>query len=176
MKKAILGVLLIVSCGLLLDSCGGHTDHVIVTPGTKGDKGDPGADGAGCTQTAVEPTAIAGDVAQYGGSIITCGQKNTFIHNGSPGIEGDKGDIGAPGATGQAGTSITAVQFCPNAHLVYPTSFPEIGFCFNGDLYAVYWDRANLNAWLTEIPPGYYASTSTSAPCNFTVIANCGVR
>lgn len=169
MKKIILSTLLVTFSLVIFNSCGGKV-------GPKGDTGVPGADGKSCTQTLVDPTAIAGSPAQYGGSLITCGDKNTFIHNGSPGLQGDKGDTGAPGATGQAGTSITSVQFCPNFHLSYPSTFPEIGFCFNGDLYAVYWDKANLNAWLTEIPPGYYASTSTSAPCNFTVLTGCSVQ
>lgn len=69
--------------------------------------------------------------------------------------------------------NLTMVQFCSNYSTSYPTSFPEFGLCLNNLLYGVYWD--GHNAWLAQIVPGYYLSTSTSAPCNFHVLPNCGV-
>jgi hypothetical protein len=63
--------------------------------------------------------------------------------------------------------ALTTVQFCPNYTVKYPSTFPEFGIVIDNTIYAVYWD--GTNAWLTEVPPGNYASTSTSAPCNFTV-------
>lgn len=69
--------------------------------------------------------------------------------------------------------NLNMVQFCSNYNTTYPTSFPEFGICLNNLLYGVYWD--GHNAWLAEIVPGYYLSTSTSAPCNFHVLTNCGV-
>lgn len=86
------------------------------------------------------------------------------------------GHDGASGPAGPAGVdtaNVTAVKFCRNAVTVYPSSFPEYGFCISGRLYATYWD--GHNAWSAEVVPGYYASTSTSAPCNFTVSTNCVV-
>lgn len=67
--------------------------------------------------------------------------------------------------------SVIIVQFCPTAHGIYPTTFPEYGECIGNKIYAVYWDGAN--SWLTEVLPGVYKSTSTSVPCNFTVGLNC---
>jgi hypothetical protein len=65
------------------------------------------------------------------------------------------------------------VQFCTGYTTTYPSVFPEFGFCINSQIYAVYWD--GKNAWEGEIVPGYYDSTSTSAPCDFTVSAGCEV-
>jgi len=96
---------------------------------------------------------------------------------GSPGLNGlpgPTGPVGPQGVPGVPGTVTTTVQFCPNASGAYPSSFPEYGLCINNSLYAVYWD--GKNAWLAEVYPGYYASTSTSAPCDFTVLTNCEVQ
>lgn len=91
--------------------------------------------------------------------------------DGKDGGSGAAGNNGAPGSNGQDATPITAVKFCIGATTVYPTSFPEYGFCINGKIYATYWD--GTNAWTAEVVPGYYSSTSTSAPCSFSVTANC---
>lgn len=94
--------------------------------------------------------------------------------DGSPGLQGATGAVGPQGPSGAAAAE-TTVQFCPNAGpTAYPNTFPEYGLCINGNIFAVYYD--GKNAWLAEIVPGYYASTSTSAPCNFTVSANCQVQ
>ena len=99
--------------------------------------------------------------------------------NGAAGASGAPGQsivgpAGPTGASGSPGTQVIMVQFCSNAGpTAYPSTFPEYAECINGNLYAVYWD--GRNAWLAEVVPGYYASTSTSAPCNFTVYANCQV-
>lgn len=73
---------------------------------------------------------------------------------------------------------VTTVSFCSssgnNVVTNYPVTFPEYGICIDSILYAVYWD--GKSAWLAEIVPGYYASTSTSAPCNFTVLADCKLK
>lgn len=90
--------------------------------------------------------------------------------NGTNGATGPIGLTGATGAAGQAGTQVISEQFCSGYTLSYPSTFPEFGLLINGQLFAVYWD--GHNSWLAEIPPGYYASTSTSAPCDFTVNAD----
>lgn len=160
MKK----LLILLGFALTTLTCMGPAGH----NGKDGKPGSQGPAGSSCSQTKLGATGISGDPAEYGGSIITCGDGlPTVISNGRPGSQGIQGS---------PGTSVTAVQFCPNYQLTYPSTFPEVGMCFSNVLYAVYWDKANLNAWLTEIPPGYYASTSTSAPCNFTVMPNCGVQ
>ena len=68
--------------------------------------------------------------------------------------------------------NISVVQFCSGT-TTYPTSFPEQGLCINNDLYAVYWD--GHNAWLTEVAPGHYSSTSSNVPCTFDVLNNCTI-
>lgn len=98
---------------------------------------------------------------------------------GAPGQKGDTGDVGPTGPqgpqgdAGAPGTVVTQVQFCPGYVTTYPSTFPEFGLCISSHLYAVYWDKHN--AWLAEVMPGYYASTSTNAPCNFHVAASCQV-
>jgi hypothetical protein len=79
------------------------------------------------------------------------------------------GKDGTNGLNGAPGTKITSVQFCPG-NVTYPTIFPEIGFCIEGNLYAVY--SAN-DGFLTEIPPGQYLSNAIGSSCNFTVLPNC---
>lgn len=78
-----------------------------------------------------------------------------------------------PGPQGPPGTQVTMVQFCTNYNTNYPSTFPEYGFCVNGNLYATYWD--GTDAWTSEVVPGNYESTSTSAPCNFSVSQNCAI-
>lgn len=90
--------------------------------------------------------------------------------SGTNGSDGSQGPQGVPGAPAKA----TAVQFCPRYAVVYPSTFPEFGLCIDDTLYAVYWD--GKNSWLAEIPPGYYSSTSTTAPCNFTVKDKCLIQ
>lgn len=83
------------------------------------------------------------------------------------------GPQGPPGPPGTNGTSVIPVQFCPGYTGQYPTTFPEFGLCIGGSLYGVYWD--SFNSWLAEVYPGTYKSTSTTAPCDFTVGPNCQV-
>lgn len=89
--------------------------------------------------------------------------------NGSNGIDGSQGPAGPQGAPG---TSVTAVQFC-SGPTVYPSTFPEYGFCMGGKIYATYWD--GHNAWSAEIVPGHYTTTTSGTNCNFNVGANCAI-
>lgn len=93
------------------------------------------------------------------------GQNGHDGQNGSPGLNGHDGQ------NGRDATGVTTVLFCPGYQ---PTSYPEYGICIAGNLYAVYWDKQN--AFMAEIVPGNYVSTSTSAPCNFQVAAGCTVN
>lgn len=90
--------------------------------------------------------------------------------DGAPGPAGPAGPPGAPGLPADA----IPVKFCPSYTGAYPGPFPEYGLCMGGNLYAVYWDKKN--AWLAQVYPGHYASTSTSAPCSFTVLPACKVQ
>jgi hypothetical protein len=102
------------------------------------------------------------------GATINC-TDGTYanITNGSQGPQGPQGPQGSQGATGNA--NIATVQFCQN--YTSNSSYPEYGFCINGNLYATFWD--GKNAWTALITPGYYMSTATNASCNFTVGPNC---
>lgn len=99
---------------------------------------------------------------------LSCGGNNTTAS-----ISGYTPIAGPQGPQGKPGTGVSKIQFCPGYTTTYPTTFPEYGTCIEGQLYAVYWDTHN--AWEALIVPGYYKSTSTSAPCNFTVFDNCTV-
>lgn len=121
------------------------------------------------TSSTIEVSNANIEECSDGGLVLTTtvgnnSQTNT-ICNGATGPEGEQGPPGANAA------NVTMIQFCSN----YNTdSFPEFGICSNNSLYAVYWD--NKNSWLAEIVPGYYESTSTNVPCNFTVEENCVVK
>lgn len=189
LKVFILGFLAGV-IAFLLTSCGRHSDNTVAGPkGDPGAQGPSGQDGVGCTQYAIAPTAIDNDPAQYGGALITCQGVSVLIRNGAKGdkgqdgVQGARGQPGAPGAAGangidgvngtngvngvngHDGTLVTAVKFCPQYSS--NSGFPEYGIEFGGQLFAVYWDQHN--AWLALVTPGYYASTSTGAPCTFIV-------
>lgn len=66
----------------------------------------------------------------------------------------------------------TMVQFCTDYSTLYPTSFPEFGFCNEGTLYATYWNGEQ--AFTAEVVPGLYESTSPQG-CTFQVYPNCVV-
>ena len=98
--------------------------------------------------------------------------------SGSDGTNGTNGATGQPGATGPQGpagsngTVISVVQFCPASFVpTYPSTFPEVGFCINGNIYAVY--SAN-DGFLTMITNGSYSSDGINASCNF-AISGCTV-
>ena len=101
--------------------------------------------------------------------------------NGSNGVNGQNGQNGTNGVNGVNGTNgqdgtngsiVTPIQFCPNVVPTYPSAFPEVGFCIDNTLYAVY--SAN-GGFLSEITPGNYSSDGINASCNFTVSANCQI-
>lgn len=128
--------------------------------GSQGTKGDTGVSGISCT---VESVA-ASEVAPNGGSLIQCPDgSQSLVLNGTNGENG---------AAGTPGTLVTSVQFCPNDTPSYPSSFPEVGFCIDDNLYAVY--SAN-GGFMTKILPGNWTSNAVGSSCNFTVSANCTV-
>ena len=67
---------------------------------------------------------------------------------------------------------VKMVQLCKGA----PSygMFFEFAQCVDNKLYAVYWN--GKDAFLTELPPGEYRSTSTGLGCNFTVIKKCDIK
>lgn len=154
---------LIILTSLVLSGCAGVSDTGYQNyVGPQGNPGLNGANGLGCYEYPVAPTGLSNDPAQYGGMMITCANSAQLITNGTPGVNG------APGAPGQAAQP---VQFC--SQYANNSGFPEYGFCINNNLYGVFWD--GHNAWMAELPPGGYSSTSSGAPCNFTILPNCQV-
>ena len=67
---------------------------------------------------------------------------------------------------------ITMVQLCKGT----PSygMFFEFAQCIDHKLYAVYWN--GKDAFLAELPPGEYRSTSTGLGCSFTVIKQCDIK
>lgn len=84
-----------------------------------------------------------------------------------------QGPQGIPGQPGAPGTTIEPVQFCPGVTTAYPTTFPEVGFCIDGNLYAVY---STNDGFLTLVPPGLYQSNAVGSACTFTVLPNCVIQ
>lgn len=126
-----------------------------------GAKGDPGAPGNSC---AVNNTP--------GGALISCTDgSSAFIGNGHDGGVGPSGPSGAPGSPGLNATPITIVNLCPGV-TTYPTTFVEVGFCINNNLYAVYSEN---NGFLTYVPPGSYSSNAHGSSCSLVVHTNCVV-
>lgn len=111
----------------------------------------------------------------YGGITVSVNSGvPEVICNGATGLPGLQGPTGQTGQTGSPGidiTPITFIQFCPGTPS-YPSSFPEIGICVNGSIYAVY--SAN-GGFLTYTPPGVYNSNGIGVSCTFTILPNCGI-
>lgn len=125
-----------------------------ITNGVQGEQGIVGETGpAGVS--AAPCTAAQTDV----GATITCpGSPTVTVANGSDGTNA---------------TSVTVVQLCPSyGPTQYPDSFPEQALCVSNNLYGVYW--SGTQAFLAEIVPGAYASTSPDG-CTLTVSENCQV-
>jgi hypothetical protein len=93
---------------------------------------------------------------------------------GTPGQPGQNGAQGIPGQNGIPGTQVYTVQFCPSYTPTYPSTFPEVGFCIGGQLYAEWYSPPSSG--LVLLTPGYYESTEFNASCNFTVLENCKVQ
>lgn len=149
----ILSVLFFV---LSLAACG---KGPIGPAGPQGPAGATGAPGASCTVSTVSDSPAAPN----GGSLISCPDGTTsLVLNGTDGTNG---------TNGSNGTVVAAVQFCSGTPS-YPSTFPEIGFCIDNTLYAVY--SAN-DGFLTEVTPGEYSSDGENSSCDFTVGANCQV-
>lgn len=112
------------------------------------------------------PKGDRGDVGQIGEQ----GQ------SGLNGQDGKDGEQGAQGEPGQDLANVHTVQFCisQGSTTHTPGHFPEYGICISNKLYAVMDD--SFHAWLAEIVPGTYQTTSTGLICTFTVLTNCGIQ
>lgn len=164
---------------LFLCSCALPNNSLVAVPGPAGSPGPIGSTGPQGTPGISIVSTATPDLSN------TCGNTGTVImmaqdteqlgvwsplDNNQTAILVCNGINGTNGTNGVNSTAISTVQFCPG-YTSYPSSFPEFGLCVNSAIFAVYWD--GRNAWLAETVPGYYESTSTSAPCNFTVKTNC---
>lgn len=162
---------------LMLAGCGGAG----IMPGPIGPQGPKGDPGTSCSVAVVQPN----DAAPNGGSLISCADNtSSLILNGAPGSNGTNGINGTNGTNGSNGTNgingtngtngtvVAPIQFCPGTGS-YPSTFPEVGFCINNNIYAVY--SAN-GGFLTEILPGTWSSNAIGSSCSFTVLPNCQVQ
>ena len=120
--------------------------------------GSNGTNGSSCSATTLNVTPQAPN----GGSLISCQNgTTTLILNGRNGLNGTNG------------TTVTPIQFCSASTASYPNTFPEVGFCINKKLYAVY---SATDGFLSLIPPGAYISNGINSSCTFTVGLNCQVN
>lgn len=123
--------------------------------GPSGVQGVAGAPGQNCSELAIGASSIAPN----GGVQLTCpNQSPLLILNGTNGTNGTNG------------FTFASVQFCTQV-TNYPSTFPEVGFCINGSLYAVY--SAN-GGYLFQVANGAYSSNAIGSACNFSV-SGCSV-
>lgn len=90
---------------------------------------------------------------------------------GAPGVNGVDGKNGLNGTNGSNGADanpVTIVQLCPDI-TTYPGVFVEVALCIQGKLYGVY----SNPVFMTELPPGNYASAAIGSACNLTIGENC---
>lgn len=144
----------------IYDSNDNVTNIVAVCNGLSGLDGSNSS--ISVTQATVAQCAAGGFVftSQTGGLSTT-----NKVCNGTTGPQGQQGPAGTDIA------SVSVVQFCTGYTTSYPGTFPEYGICIANKIYGVYWDHTN--SWLAEVVPGAYNSTSTTAPCSFTVASGC---
>lgn len=141
--------------------------------GQTGETGTTGSNGSNGTNGTNGTNGVNGSTGNTG-SQGASGSTGSQGVQGTTGNTGNRGVMGNTGSQGQAGTSVTTVEFCKQGPTIYPSHFPEYGLCISSNIYAVYYDKQN--AWLAEIVPGHYQSTSTGLQCTFNVLANCRIE
>jgi hypothetical protein len=125
--------------------------------GVPGNIGAPGPAGSSCTTITISPNSVAPN----GGAEIECEDgTSALLLNGINGVNGTNG----------TNSAISPIQFCPGTPSYPSDVFPEVGFCINNSIYAVY--SAN-GGFLTEVLPGNWSSDGINSSCNFTVLPNC---
>jgi hypothetical protein len=134
-------ILILIITGFIIINCGPNDNGSIQNP----DYGNPSPELLTCTTSTIAP----GTPLALGGAMISCPDGTTSLISN--------------------GTVITPIQFCPNP-TTYPTTFSEIAFCINGNLWGVY---SQNGGFLTEIIPGTYSSDGVNSSCTFTVQPNC---
>ena len=119
--------------------------------GPIGPGGRDGRDGASCRAVPIST-----------GIIVYCPNADPVVIN-----------HGHDGQDGTNATPVTEVQFCPEQGATTYGHFPEQGLCINNKILAVFFMGGM--AFLAEVPPGAYVSTSTGLQCSFKVIQGCEV-
>lgn len=139
------------SCSVVASNNGAD---IICTDGTSsmvynGIDGSMGAAASPCTTTNID-----------NGILISCPDGSTsIVYNGT------NSDI----------NNVVPVEFCPSYGATsYPNNFPEYGFCIDDNIYAVYW--TGNNAFMAQVVPGTYVSTSSTSSCTFVVQSHCNVE
>lgn len=147
-----------------------------VADGAAGSNGTNGSNGSNGTNGTDGHDGLNGSNGSNGndghdGSNGLNGSNGTNGTNGQDGTNGTNGSNGTNGTNGTDGTLITIVQLCTSP-TVYPTTFTEVAFCIDHNLYAVYSEN---NGFLSIIPPGNYSSVGHNSTCSVTILPNCAI-
>lgn len=85
---------------------------------------------------------------------------------------GPQGEPGNPGINGVNSDPFYPIQLCSLCVARYPDTFPEVVFCYQGNLYDTYSANGGFSA---PLPPGVYQSSGISCSCTVTIAAGCEV-
>lgn len=151
-------IIILILVGIALTGCGKDIGYLQGPKGDPGLQGASGSNGVGCTVTSVAISVSSPN----GGSLISCANSSSLVLNGT---------TGSNGAAGNPGTVITSKQLCPGTP-VYPSTFIEVAFCMNHQLYGVY---SIPGSFMTLLPPGAYTSSGINSSCNFNILPDCVV-
>lgn len=90
---------------------------------------------------------------------------------GFPGVSGIPGEAGPQGAPGIDLDAVSIVPLCPGVSNY--STFIEVGFCINNNLYATYSTHGGFS---TLLAPGAYSSNAVGSSCNFVVVSGCEIQ
>jgi hypothetical protein len=136
--------------------------------GPQGIPGSPGGNGERGAAAVTGPVVEAGAACESGmGTIVSFYSDDQALGHYAVGDTYLNSIMTCDGMNGANATPVTVVQFCPASFVpTYPSTFPEVGFVINGQIYAVY---SLNNGFLTLLTPGNYSSDGVNASCNFVV-------
>lgn len=104
-----------------------------------------------------------------------CGKPGPQGAQGPSGVSvtGPRGQQGIPGTNGVDASPFYPIQLCSSCTAHYPDIFPEVAFCYQGNLYGTY--SAN-GGFSSSLPVGTYNSNGINCSCTVTISANCQVQ
>lgn len=160
--RSIFKYLFILSFLVLSSNCGNGTTGPSVGP--VGPQGPAGVNGQPCTVTEESGGALI-TCSDGTTAFIANGSSGATGAQGPPGDPGSQGPAGNNGTScsvsqqsqgalitctdgtsalilngtnGQNGTVIQPIQFCAGVTPIYPSAFPEFGFCIDGVIWGIY--------------------------------------